>query len=339
MEKKVDWVADGEGLRRLFATTWKRHPILRKDYFDWHFSEKPGEGTIGYCAVTNDGRTVAGVYSVVRTPVLVDGQSLTFSTSLKTMTHPLFYGKGLFVRLARRTYDECCGAGILGTIGVPNNNSLPGFVNSLGFKSLGKLSVMSRIAPCFRFDNCKGNGFRITEFGSEAELTKVRFRLDQVKAERGVVICERNEAFLSWRFFHCPGVKYRVLAAIDRKDSAIGLLVLRFATKRHLPITVLLDFIIDETSPEAEIVANQLFAKASRLAWQHLSPVMITLVNPHMYETSVLSRLGFRPLPRAMLPHDSNLIIKFHKDLPDKLSHQLSRFENWFFSFADYDIF
>jgi hypothetical protein len=65
----------------------------------------------------------------------------------------------------------------------------------------------------------------------------------------------------------------------------------------------------------------------------------MALVNPSSYEAGLFSRSGFRRLPKAVLPHDSNFILKLHRALPDNLKERLHDFENWYFGFADYDLF
>jgi len=65
----------------------------------------------------------------------------------------------------------------------------------------------------------------------------------------------------------------------------------------------------------------------------------VTLVNEYSFEAGMLAKSGFRKIPKAILPHESNFILKFHRDLPRDLKNRIKKFENWYFSFADYDLY
>jgi len=160
-----------------------------------------------------------------------------------------------------------------------------------------------------------------------------------MKAETGTVLCERSREFLAWRFIRCPGVRYHVFVAIDSQKSVKGLLVVRVTKKRHVPITVLVDFLVDHTVPGVDSIAQTLLKQAYRLAWRYFSPLVVALVNPFSVEAGILSRNGFKVLPKAILPHDSNFILRLNRELPNDLNDKLSDFNRWYFSFADYDIF
>lgn len=336
-EREVDWRKDSEALRGLYGTTWKGHPILNERYFDWQFLENPAGKAIGYCAVPTESRSFcAGIYAVIPITVLVQGQRQEFSTSLYTMTHPGYYRRGIFGRLAKETYKKCSEMGILGTIGVPNNSSLPGFVGVLGFKAIGQFQVIGRPA---QFPRSFKEVAYIKYLSSERDLSDLKFDLDLLKAKSGVVLAERSKDFITWRFFRCPGFKYHLFVALDHSKSVKGMIVVRCTTKRKVPVTVLVDFLLDHTLPEADAICRDLLSQAYRLAWRHLSPIVITLVNPFSHEGQLLFHNGFKRLPRAILPHDSSFILKLYINMSDHLTSDLQRFENWYFSFADYDIF
>ncbi|MGA2109341.1 MAG: hypothetical protein ABSH25_17055 [Syntrophorhabdales bacterium] len=336
-ERLVRWDADSEPLRRLFATTWKKHPVLEKPYFDWLLTDVPAGKAISYCTVPKGSREfVVGVYMVSPVTIFVGNESLLLSTSLKTMTHPEYYKRGIFVRLAKLVFDECLRGGVVGTIGVPNNKSLPGFVNRLSFQAIGRFHVLARTAP---FGSSAGN-MAVKELTTEEDLSGLSFDLHESKARAGVVIGDRGRAFVAWRFFRCPGVRYRVLVATDHHDSVKGMLAMRCTRKRNVPVSVLVDFLVDHTCDDAASIVRSLLLRAGRLAWKHFSPLMITLVNPLSYEGKVLHNLGFRRLPGLVLPHDTNFILRLHTAaLPERLTRKLRSFEDWYFSFADYDTF
>ncbi len=335
--REIEWHRDSLLIRDLYNTTWKRHPITKKKYFEWQLLENYKGSAIGFCAEPESRKDIlAGIYLVLPATVLVDNQSLNFSTSLYTMTHPSYYKTGIFKSLAKQTYNKSFGMGILGTVGVPNNDSLPGFSRALGFEVLGQFDLMGRIASPFHFHRQKVNMYKII---SEKNLKSVEFALGYRKAESGVILFERSADFIRWRFMRCPGVSYQILITLGSNNSVTGLMVLRNAKKRGLPITVIVDFIVDHTLKDSELICETLLSYANFYAWKTFSPFIVTLVNYFSYEAGVLSKSGFRKIPKKILPHESNFILKFHDNLPVELKNRMKKFENWYFSFADYDIF
>ena len=336
-ERPIDWDGDSQGIRLLFGTTWKGHPVLNEQYYNWQFLEKPRAKGIGYYASSSDNPEMcAGVYAVIPTDILVEDRVVRFSTSLYTMTHPDYYKRGIFKMLAKKTYEECAKNGIYGTIGVPNSNSLPGFTNKLGFRVLGQLKVLARIAG---LSTMSSNEIQLRHIATERELLSFTTQLDLLKARSGIILAERSIEFIRWRFFRCPGVQYRVTFALDSSESVRGILVVRSARKRGVPITVVVDFLVDETFVDVNSVAAALFCEMQRQAWRNLSPLIITLVNPNCFEAGLFLRHDFRELPSIILPHNSSFIIRLHKNISDRIAGKVMDFKNWYFSFADYDIF
>ena len=155
--REVEWSKDSKLLRNLYGTTWSGHPITRERYFQWQLQENYDGCAIAFCAEPKDRKDIlAGVYLVLPTGLLVGEQRLKFSSSLYTMTHPSYYKKGIFKRLAKQTYNKAFEMGICGTVGVPNNNSLPGFEKRLGFEVIGQFDLMGRIAFPFAWRDASG---------------------------------------------------------------------------------------------------------------------------------------------------------------------------------------
>jgi len=253
-----------------------------------------------------------------------------------TFTHPLYYRKGIFKRLAELTYKRCVEKGICGTIGVPNKNSLHGFSDGLGFDVVGQFDIMMHFAfPC----RAHGQKIKIRRIEFEDELNEVDFALDRRKSENGIILNERSKDFVRWRFFRCPGVKYKVFVAIGANDSVDGFMVLRNARIHGIPGTVIVDFIVDHTLQDRSIIAEELLSYANAYSLKSFSPFIFVLVNSLSPEAKLLGRNGYKKLTKKILPHDANFILKFHGRQSAELIRRLRDFRNWYFSFADYDIY
>ncbi|CAN5517881.1 hypothetical protein BH09BAC6_BH09BAC6_11740 [soil metagenome] len=86
-----------------------------------------------FIAYNNQGLPIA-FYGVIPCFLRFDDSIVLAAQSADTMTHPLYRNQGLFVELAKRTFEVCCSAGIEILFGFPNQNSLPGFINKLAWQ-------------------------------------------------------------------------------------------------------------------------------------------------------------------------------------------------------------
>ncbi|GAA3977286.1 GNAT family N-acetyltransferase [Mucilaginibacter dorajii] len=93
---------------------------------------------IGFIAYNRQIKPIA-FYGVIPCFMLIDGKEVLCAQSADTMTHPDYRNKGLFVELAKRTFELCTQSGIKFLFGFPNQNSLPGFVNKLDWQMTAQM--------------------------------------------------------------------------------------------------------------------------------------------------------------------------------------------------------
>lgn len=89
-------------------------------------TEHTGAKYVGYLAL--HGHHVAAFYCVIPWWVQLEGRQILAAQSADTMTHPNHRNKGLFVALARKTYELAKNSGITFLFGFPNQHSQPGAV-------------------------------------------------------------------------------------------------------------------------------------------------------------------------------------------------------------------
>lgn len=117
-------------LYTLFAAVYNKP--CPPSYFERKYDTAyTGHAYIGYLAYL-DNRPVA-YYGVVPTLLSIRQQKVLAAQSCDTMTHPAHQKKGLFVTLARQTFELAKQEGIHLVFGFPNQNSYPGFIKHLGF--------------------------------------------------------------------------------------------------------------------------------------------------------------------------------------------------------------
>ncbi len=100
--------------------------FLQKKYNTSAFGLK----NIGYIAYSSSNEPAA-YYGVFPIKAQINNKEILVSQSGDTMTHPDHRGKGLFITLAKMTYELAKKEGVEFIFGFPNENSYPGFVKKL----------------------------------------------------------------------------------------------------------------------------------------------------------------------------------------------------------------
>jgi hypothetical protein len=124
-----------EAIRELFFLThgYRRAPAFdRWKLFSTDFGRCPS-------IVAMQGDRCVGLYTVLPTPLILDGVGISGAQSVDTMTHPDFRGRGMFLSLARSCYEEAANDIAL-MYGLPNENSYPGFIKHLGWTHLDDIT-------------------------------------------------------------------------------------------------------------------------------------------------------------------------------------------------------
>ncbi len=109
------------------------------EYLQWLYKNNPKGHAFGFDAF--DGSELCAHYVTVPIVAKVFGKEERGLLSLNTATHKNHQGKGLFVQLAERTYQNAAEAGYSFVVGVANQNSTHGFIKKLGFQLVSPLSV------------------------------------------------------------------------------------------------------------------------------------------------------------------------------------------------------
>jgi hypothetical protein len=109
------------------------------DILSKHLNCNASEKFIGFIAYTKE-LFPAAYYGVFPQIISYNNKEYLVAQSGDTMTHPDHQKKGLFIALAKHTFNYCQHINILAIFGFPNQNSYPGFINKLGFKETKRLT-------------------------------------------------------------------------------------------------------------------------------------------------------------------------------------------------------
>lgn len=111
----------------------------------WQYLDNPHGRAVYVNAYAEENRLVAH-YAVIPTSPFVEPAFAEIKTylSLNTAVHPTAQGKGLFKKTASALYMYLSNQGRHVVLGVANENSVHGFISSLGFYLLGNLRLEVR---------------------------------------------------------------------------------------------------------------------------------------------------------------------------------------------------
>ncbi len=216
---------------------------------EWQYLANPTGRVFVDFAATQDG--LAAIYATLPVFVRIGGQVRLALQSLDTMTDEAFRGRGLFVKLAKRTFARAESDGAAFIYGFPNGNSAHGFFERLEWEKLDPLPFLIR--PLRTRYVLKRLGFdRAAAFLPNVKLhlggrgrkymTTIR-RFDErydalwtAFAQRVGVAVERDARYLNWRLIDKPGTHYVNRASmrgdvvrawsshsvVDKHDGRIG---------------------------------------------------------------------------------------------------------------------
>ena len=129
-----------EGYSYLLSKVFNNPKLFNNEYLKWQYADNPDGPIVGFNAFSGD--SLAAHYVTQPMQAVIDGQKKKGLLSLNTATHPDHQGKGLFVKLADRTYQYAADNGYDFVIGVANQNSVHGFTKKLGFQLVGQLHAL-----------------------------------------------------------------------------------------------------------------------------------------------------------------------------------------------------
>jgi hypothetical protein len=135
-------------VEKLHAAVYGKNPVpgfFAKKY-DTSFTNVMYIGFVAY----NNQHLPIGYYGVTPCFIKFADKIVLAAQSADTMTHPLHRFKGLFVELSTMTFQLCQQAGIKLLFGFPNQNSLPGAINKLGWQMTERMDCF--IIPAGRFN-------------------------------------------------------------------------------------------------------------------------------------------------------------------------------------------
>ncbi|MBN2167804.1 MAG: GNAT family N-acetyltransferase [Actinobacteria bacterium] len=203
----------------LFKASFKRK--LDLDEWRWRYVENPfGQGII---RLMYDNETLAGHYAVIPMALLINGKVRKAALSMTTMTHPDYFKRGIFTRLASEVYDYCRDTGIKAVFGFPNSNSYHGLTNKLLWHGFGNVSGWAANSKSAEKEGDSGLTFSELHESSVGQLIEMELLAQEAK----MTMIHRTPEFFKWRYFQKPGNEYDVFEVRNALSDLEGIVVLK----------------------------------------------------------------------------------------------------------------
>lgn len=210
-----------------------------EDYVDWLYGQNPAGPA--YCTLALDGDRIAGQYIIIPIRLSMKGQEVKACLSLDTFTHQDYRRQGIFTALAERTYKDAEADGVRFTVGLPNENSRPGFLKSLKFTEPFDVRQSVLVLPARRLGGptvARLMGQALFHGAAPLQLG-LRFETpESLDVAWGDALWQRiphartwdlwkDGTWMRWRYCDNPRDRYRFITAQDRSGQPVGLAVWR----------------------------------------------------------------------------------------------------------------
>jgi len=318
-------------------------------YINWQYNENPqGKSVIVLCFDHDKNDIIIGQESVISSELNLDNKCIKSSITLNSIVNSNYRRRGIFSKLLNALPALALKEGIVSAYGVPNTNSHKTFLKE-GWKEITKLPLLIRLlTPSNYFGNTVKNFVRPFDFFYKIKIVE-KFHIEHYKGnfidfdnltskltKRILISQNRNNQYLKWRYADHPTRKYDTYV-VRKKSEIIGYIITRNTKFKGKQIGVILDFVTDGESNHVEEFVN--LVKFALLELQKKGDSLaIATMQPLLLEYNILCKSGFFKAPDFLKPAPLQLMVNiFDKNNPELKS--LEHYNNWFFSFGDYDVF
>lgn len=300
------------------------------DFWEWKFMQCPfGKGII---KLLFDGETLIGTYAAIPMNIQIQNTIISAIWSIDTMTHPDYRGQGVFPYLAKKFYKECERRGFRFVYGFPNQLIYPIRIRKLGWKGLGKMSILCKelegedTVTVPLTEDVAYQTQKIEKFGDG-----INTLWHKVKDEYNVII-PRTKEFLNWRFVSNPNVNYTKYIITNSNAEILGYIILKI----HATEDEVKGHIIDILSlNNKEIVKELIKCALDYFIGKGVNDISCWVQDNYFYADALkkekFSRkeiIGPYPYFGVKLFNETDAVVKTIEDVT-----------NWYLTMGDCDVF
>lgn len=305
-------LGDEKNILELFKESFNKS--MDNSFWKWRYQNNILNKIMIKLAI--DEEKLAAHYAVSPTQIYIDGKRYNSAISMTTMTHPNYRGLGLFTKLANELY-ESHKEDLDVIYGVPNDNSLKGFIKYMNFQHIKDIPVM-RIdltkVESQTVSQCK----EIKRFNSEFDtlFNKIKYKYK--------VILSRDSKYLNWRFCENPINQYKIIT-YQNNGELMGYAVSKVFTNGDLSVGDIVDIVAINTEGFQYLIKSV----CSSFFEKGITSANIWMNNNEYIE--VLEKIGFTQTNESF-----HFIVRA---INNEVYKDISEFSNWYITMSDIDIF
>ena len=332
----------------LTKKTFGNVEISNSSYFDWQYRNNPDGKAIVLLARDDSNDLIVGTNTITPSKLIVDGEEIMSSLACNVQVHPNYRKKGIFSKLLLSMPESALANGIHSLFAIPNDNSFKAFINE-GSTEITQLPLLVRpirFSQYFRFPikqilkpfdilwkKKKTFPYSIEQLNGNFDDS---FEILAKKTSNRVsVMHSRTKEFLNWRYKNHPTRKYQIFT-LKENNELLGYIITKIHYLDKKKVGVLLDYMVDANFKD-KIQLKSLIDKAVSYFWDNEVSVAIATSRSGLLENDLFRKSGFFEVPSFLKPELLHFTVQLFDNSRKHI--KLTKFDNWFFVFGDYDVF
>lgn len=350
---------DEQGIAELLRDNYPNTPDVAtiRAMWSWQFRNEISRDSC--VAVAEMNSRIVGHYAVMWLDMTYAGRSIKGAISTATVTDKSVRGRGVFLALARKAYENIAADGCSLVYGFPNSQSVHGFVTKLNWLEPGQFPVHVKLLKTRAFIARKiGSGVasstlaRIADaaLGVWSAITAPARRkglltfeeVDAIPDEAAALWASnfgssriallRDKRYLDWRYLRKPGFEYKFVVA-KSAGRPVAYAVYCVDRKLGLRMMYVMELVVENNDA---VVTQALCQHLNDLARGHAVDAISQLVLPGDPGRGIFGRCGYIRVPRKLFPQDIYFGAMANGVGIDR--GFLGQDANWYISWGDLDV-
>lgn len=303
-----------------------------------------------YYAIDSETQNIAAIYTYLPVILKCMGKIVNGMQSFDTLTDKNHRSKGLFIKLASKIEKEESLKNNELVYGFPNENSVHGFVNKLGFtyfgevpflikplrisyfinKILKKKEAEASQSNCSMFINQYSNLKRHVEIKEILEFDEKYDELYEMVSPQINIGVNRNAAYMNWRYVTKPDEIYARYGLYEN-NQLTGVVIFTLKNKHGGKIGYLMELLYD---PKNKKAAKHLLKFCSATLKKNNADLILVWCFDHSFNYTAIRRNGYYKFAEKLRPQKLGFITK---TLNSKNTKDIYNVKNWYISYSDSD--
>ena len=345
------WEDTEEEKRQMLNLTKKTFgdvEITNPSYFDWQYRKNPTGKALITLALNDSDNQIIGTNTIIPLELTVDGEQIISSLACNVQVHPDFRNQKIFSKLLSSMPKYALSNDVHSLFAIPNDNSFNAFIKE-GSIEIVQLPLLIKpiklsqyfdsplkqiLKPFDIFWKNRDTGLSdIQEFHDDFDDS---FEvLAKQTSKRISVMNSRKKEFLNWRYKNHPTREYQIFT-LNNNEELVGYIITKIHHLGKKKIGVILDYMVNANFKDKSQLKG-LVDKAIFHFWKNDVSVAIATSRKGVLENELLRSSGFFLPPSFLKPESLHFIVQIFDN--NSKHAKLTKFNNWFFVFGDYDVF